>query len=67
MEVLETVMKRHNINLDSSSCNSSSHGHTLFASSFSFNPTSTSYSNEWFIDYGASYHMDDDKAIFFFF
>jgi hypothetical protein len=30
---------------------------------FSFNATSTS-SDEWFIDYGASYHMAKEKAIF---
>ena len=36
METLEETMKNHNINLDSSS-NSSTHGHVLFSSRFSFN------------------------------
>ena len=31
---------------------------------FSFNTTSTSTSNEWLIDSGASYHMDKDRDIF---
>jgi hypothetical protein len=61
MEILEVTIKKHGINLYSSS---SSHGHALFAYGFSFNATSTS-SNEWLIDYGASYHMAKDKAIFF--
>jgi hypothetical protein len=58
-------MKKHNINIDSSSSNSSSHGHALSTSSFSFNATSTSSSYEWLIDFGASYHMAKDKAIFY--
>jgi hypothetical protein len=62
MESLEEVMKKYNINIDSSS--SSSHGHALSTSSFSFNATSTTSSDEWIIDYGASYHMDKDNAIF---
>jgi len=65
LEVLRVAMENHNINLDSSSSSSSSHGHALFASDFSFNATSTSSSNEWLIDYEASYHMDKDKAIFY--
>jgi hypothetical protein len=60
MEALEETLKKHTINLDSSSSN---HGHTLSASIFSFNATSTSYSNESLIDSGASYHMDKDKFI----
>jgi hypothetical protein len=55
-------MKKHNINIDFTS--SSSHGHALFASSFSFNASSTSSSNEWLIDSRASYHMAKDKDIF---
>jgi hypothetical protein len=47
MEGLEATMKKHNINIDSSS---SSHGHALFSSGFFFNATSTSSSNEWPID-----------------
>jgi hypothetical protein len=64
MESLEEMMKKHTINLDSSSSTSSSHGHALFASSFSFNATSTSCSDEWLIDFGATYHMAKDKSIF---
>jgi hypothetical protein len=56
-------MKKHNINIDSTS-SSSSHEHALSASSFSFNATLTSSSYEWIIDYGDSYHMAKDKAIF---
>jgi hypothetical protein len=62
MEALEAMMKKHTIDIDSSS--SSSHGHALYSSSFSFNATSTSSYDEWLIDFGASYHMDKDKAIF---
>ena len=62
MATLEAAMKKHNISIDSSS--SSSHGHALSASSFSFNTPSTSTFDKWLIDYGASYHMDKDKAIF---
>jgi hypothetical protein len=62
MEYLETTMMKHNINIDSSS--SSSHGHALFASNFSFNESSTSSFDEWLIDSGASYHMAKYKAIF---
>jgi hypothetical protein len=45
MEALEVEMKKCNINLDSFSSNSSSHGHPLFTLGFSSNATSTS-SNE---------------------
>jgi hypothetical protein len=65
MAALEATMKKHNINIDSTS-SSSSHGHALFDSGFSFNTTSTSSSNEWLIDSGEYYHMDKDKDIFFF-
>ena len=63
MAALEVAMKKHNISIDSSS---SSHGHALSTSSFSFNTpsTTTSSSDEWLIDSGASYHMAKDKAIF---
>ena len=64
MEALEATMKRHAINLDSSSSISSSHGHAFSASNFSSNATSTSFVDEWIIDYGASYHMDKDKEVF---
>jgi hypothetical protein len=63
MEALRATIKEHKINLDSSSSNSSFYGHALSASGFSFNATSTS-SDQWLIDYRASYHMAKDKAIF---
>jgi hypothetical protein len=63
MAALEVAMKKYNISIDSTSY-SSSHGHALSASGFSFNATFTSSSNEWFIDSGESYHMTKDKAIF---
>jgi hypothetical protein len=63
MAALEATMKKHNISIDSTS-SSSSHGHALFVSGFSFNTTSTSSSDEWLIDSGASYHMAKDKDIF---
>ena len=63
MENLEATMKKHNIIIDSTS--SFSHGHALSTSGFSFNTTSTSTSDEWFIDSGASYHMDKDRDIFY--
>jgi hypothetical protein len=53
MEALEATMKKHNINIDYSSY--SSHRHALFASGFSFNATCTSSSDEWLIDFEASY------------
>jgi hypothetical protein len=63
MASLEETMKKHNISNNSSS----SHGHALSASGFSFNTTSTTTSSfdEWLIDSGAPYHMAKDKAIFF--
>jgi hypothetical protein len=60
---LEAVMKKHNIGIDST-FSSSSHGHALSSSGFSFNTTSTSSSDEWLIDSGASYHMAKDRDIF---
>jgi hypothetical protein len=64
MVALEAKMKRHNISIDSTS---SSQRHALSTSGFSFNENSTSTtssSDEWLIDSGASYHMAKDKAIF---
>jgi len=58
MEALEASMKKHNINIDSSS---SSRAHAL--SAYGFSATSTS-SDEWLINYGAYYHMVEDKTIF---
>ena len=55
-------MKKHNFNIDSPF--SSSSGHAFSTSSFSFNAISTSSSNEWLTNFGASYHMAKDKAIF---
>jgi hypothetical protein len=59
MEAFKETMKKHNINIDSSSS-----GQALSTFGFSFNATSTSSSYEWLIYYGASYHMAKDKAIF---
>jgi hypothetical protein len=56
-------MKKHNISNDYTS-SSSSHGHALSASGFSFNTTSISSSDECLIDYGESYHMDNDRDMF---
>jgi hypothetical protein len=64
MEALELAMKKHNINIESSSSNCSSHGHALSSFGFSFNATPNSASDEWIINSRASYHMDNDKAIF---
>jgi hypothetical protein len=55
MESLEAVMNKHNISINYSS--SYSHGHALSAFGFTFNVTSISSSDEWIIDFGASYHM----------
>ena len=57
------AMTKHHISLDSSS-KSNSHGHALCASGYSYTASSSSTSNEWFIDSGASYHMAKDQAIF---
>jgi hypothetical protein len=63
MASLEEVMKKHNISIYSTT-SSSSHGHALSASGFSFNVTSNSSSDGWLIDSRASYHMAKEKAIF---
>ena len=62
-------MKKKNINLDHSSTSSS--GMELFTcgcqasrSSYALNLSSYSYSHEWLIDSGASYHMAKNKAMF---
>jgi hypothetical protein len=61
-------MKKHNIHLNTSSASYS--GQALSASAYAssssgyaLNVSSSSSSHEWFIDYGASYHMDKDKAV----
>jgi hypothetical protein len=64
MEVLEVMMNKHNISIDSTYYYSS-HVHALSSSSLSFNATSTSSSYEWFIDYATYCHMDKDTSIFF--
>ena len=63
MAALEAAMKKHRIILDSSS-ESTSHGHALCASGYSYTKSSSSTSNEWLIDSGASYHMAKDQTIF---
>jgi hypothetical protein len=65
MEALEAMMKKHNVSIDYSFSNSSSHGHALSSFGFSLNETYTCSSNEWLIDSGTSYHMAKDKAIFY--
>jgi hypothetical protein len=65
MEALKVAMRKHNISIDYSYSNYSSHGHALSASGFSFNATSTSSFDEWLIYSRASYHMARDKSIFF--
>ena len=64
MATLEATMKKHHISLDSSS-ESTSHGHALCASGYSYTASSFSTSIEWLIDSGESYHMAKDQAIFF--
>jgi hypothetical protein len=65
MASLEAAMNNHNINIDSTS-SSFSHGHALSAYGFSFNTTYTSsYFDEWLIDFRACYHMAKDKDIFY--
>ena len=64
MAALQATMKKHNISLDSS-LESTSHGHALFASVYSYTASSYSTSIEWFIDSKASYHMAKDQAIFY--
>ena len=63
MATLEATMRKHHINLDSSS-ESTSHGHALCAFGYSYTASSSSTSNEWLIDFGAYYHMAKDQAIF---
>ena len=63
MVALEAVMKKHHISLYLSS-ESTFHGHALCASGYSYITYSSSTSNEWLINSGASYHMAKDQAIF---
>ena len=62
-------MKKHNINLEH--CSPSSSGMVLSAcgfqasrSGYALNVSSSSHSHEWLIDFGASYHMAKNKAMF---
>ena len=62
-------MKKHNIHLEHSS--NSSSGMALSAcgcqasrSGYALNVSSSSHSHEWLIDYGYSYHMAKNKAMF---
>eukprot|EP00253_Pinus_taeda_P019127 PITA_19127 len=71
MEALEVAMKNHNIHLEHSSTSTSSSGMALYAcgcqasrSSYALNVSSSSHSHDWLIDYGASYHMAKNKAMF---
>ena len=63
MAALEAAIEKHHISLDLSS-ESTSHGHTLCASGYSYTASSYSTSIEWLIDYGTSYHMAKDQAVF---
>ena len=51
MAALEVAMKKHHISLDSS-LESTSHGHGICASSYSYTTSSSSTSIEWLIDSG---------------
>ena len=69
MEALEATMKKHNIHIDNFSKSSS--GQTLFSyvyalsiSGYALNVTSSYPSRECLIDFGASYPMGKDKAVF---
>ena len=44
--------------------NTTSQGHALCASGYSYTASSSSTSIEWLIDSGASYHMAKDQAMF---
>ena len=63
MATLEAAMQKHHISLDSY-LESTSHGHALCASGYSYTASSSTAQNEWLIDSGASYHMAKDQAIF---
>eukprot|EP00253_Pinus_taeda_P029052 PITA_29052 len=71
MEALEAAMKKHNFHLEHSSTSTSSSGIALSAygcqasrSGYALNVSSSSHSHEWLIDFGASYHMAKNKAMF---
>ena len=62
-------MKTRNIHLDTSSMSFSGQALFVFAyapsrSGYALNVTSSSPSNEWLIDFGASYHMEKINPYF---
>jgi hypothetical protein len=61
MATLEEVMKNHNINIDSTTSSSSSHGYALFSPSMQL---LLLLLMSGFFYSGASYHMAKEKAIF---
>ena len=69
MELLEASMKKHNIQLDTSSTSSlgyalSTSSYTSSRSCYALNASSSSSFDEWLIDFGSSYHMVKDKYVF---
>jgi hypothetical protein len=64
LAVLEAMVKKYNINLDSSSSTSSSHGHVLSTSIFSLNASNSASTDERILDFIYSHHMAKDQAIF---
>ena len=67
MEALEAAMKKHHINLETSSTSSSGMALSTCgcqASGYALNVSSSSHSHEWLIDSGSSYHMAKNKAMF---
>ena len=68
MEALEATMKKHHINLDTSSTSSSRMELSACgcqASGYVLNVSSSSHSHEWLIDSRASYHMAKNKSMFY--
>ena len=62
-------MNNHNINLEHSSTSASGMafsacGCQASRSGYTLNVSSSSHSHEWLIDFGASYHMEKNKAMF---
>jgi len=71
MEALETSMEKHNIHLKHSSTSTSSSGITLSAcgcqasrSGYALYLSPSSHSHEWLINFGPSYHVAKNKAMF---
>ena len=68
MEALEATMKNHNIHFDTSLASFlrqafSASSYAPSRSGYALNACSSS-SHEWLIDFGASYHLRKDKAMF---